>query len=373
MTAYSIPLPSRELVIAKTTLAGGVTQRSYALQSRSLILEKTTLGGRFTTRIYSHQSREMIIARTSLKSRVISGVLFPEIVPSEVQFSPPKHMVSEHIMQTGEVEVHLWADSNSGAVLDLDYTNISDAQAELVMKVYDSAYEAGKHTILPLAMLTGINTSLASYMLQGGKNARWYFTSVPSWIPSVKGYGKLKVTFTSRCLMLGGDLGGNTYFPAVPASTESPTSYTGNDLIIRPPDPGMRIPRSWVRQRRNTGAPTLLRMVSDTEDNGSVYVATACTNGTIQWLTVTKFSPNGAQIWAKEINRATGVGNEADLYRASVYRGIAVGAQGVVVTAGGLTGFTSGVTHKIICLSKTDGEFMWARSFLVSTTAGNHY
>jgi hypothetical protein len=373
VTPYPVVLTSRNLVIAKTALTGGVTQRSYALPSRGLILAKTTLGGRYTTRVYSHQSRGLVIARTTLNSKVFGGVVFSQLLPAEVQFSPPKHMVSEHIMQSGEVEMHLWADSNSGATLDLSYINISDAQAELILKAYDLAYEASKNVILPLAMLTGINTDLATYMLRGGKNAIWYFTSVPSWTPSIKGYGKLRVSFISRCLTIGSAIGGNVPFPAVAPSTESPTSHTGNDFIIRVPDTGVGIPRSWVRQRQNTGAPTLLRMVSDTDDNGNVYVATACTDGIIRWLTVTKFSTAGNQLWSKDINRTTGVENEADLYGNNAYRGIAVGSQGVVVCAGGRTGFTTGVTHKLICLSKTDGGLMWAKSFRVSDSGGSHF
>jgi hypothetical protein len=124
--------------------------------------------------------------------------LFPEVVPAQVRFIPPKYVITEHKAQAGDLEVHLWADSNSGASLQLSYTNIPDSVAETIMSLWDSVYGTYMFLRIPATVLAGVQQQLAEYMLRGGKGAKWFFAEAPQWEGRIKGYGDLKVAFVSK-------------------------------------------------------------------------------------------------------------------------------------------------------------------------------
>jgi hypothetical protein len=191
-------LVTRDLVILKSNLEGRVTVKTYSLNSSNLLLVNVPHTGRFSRQTFAHGSRMLVEERSTLKGILTGSALFPEIVPSQVQFKPAKYIITEHYAQSGEVELQLWADSNAGATLQLDYSNISDTTAETVMSLWDSVYGTYKFLRIPMAVLSGVKQELAEYMLKGGDKAKWFFAEAPKWEGRLKGYGDLKVALVSK-------------------------------------------------------------------------------------------------------------------------------------------------------------------------------
>jgi hypothetical protein len=169
-------LTSRNLVLARVASEGRISARSYELISRNLLLANVPHTGRFSNQTFTHNSRNLVIERTVLGGTIQGTKLFPEIVPSALQFKPAKYMVTEHMAQSGEVEAHLWADSPSGASLQLDYNNISDTAAETIKALWDSVNGTHMHVGIPEVVLAGVGQQFAQYMAKGGNMAKWFFT-----------------------------------------------------------------------------------------------------------------------------------------------------------------------------------------------------
>lgn len=191
-------LVSRDLVVSRVDSQGRTDVKSYGHTSRNLLLARIPHIGRFSNRTLTHTSRNLIIERSILKGAVTGFALFPEIVPSQVQYRPAKYMVTEHRAQAGAMELHLWTDSNAGATLQLDYINIPDTTAETVMSVWDTVYGTYKSLRIPRSVLAGVEQELAEYMLRGGNKARWFFAEVPKWEGRIKGYGDLRIALVSK-------------------------------------------------------------------------------------------------------------------------------------------------------------------------------
>jgi len=191
-------LDSRNLLISKSNLEGRITARTYDLNSRSLTLTGVAHIGRLSRQTLIHASRSLIIQRSTLIGVLTGSALFPEIVPSQIQFKPARYVITEHYAQSGDLELQLWTDSSAGATLQLDYSNISDTAAETVMALWDSLYGTYKYVRIPQTVLAGVRQELVEYMLKGGSNSRWFFADAPKWNGKLKGYGDLKVMLISK-------------------------------------------------------------------------------------------------------------------------------------------------------------------------------
>ena len=191
-------LVARDLVLARVNIEGRTSTKTYGLTSRNLFLANVPHTARNSSPTFTHASRELIIERSVLNGIVTGTGIFPEIVPSQVQFTPPRHIITEHLAQSGETELHLWADSSAEASLQLDYSNISDTTAETVLSLWDSLYGTFKILRIPRNVLSGVKQELAEYMLRGGDKANWFFAEVPKWEGRIKGYGDLKVNLVAK-------------------------------------------------------------------------------------------------------------------------------------------------------------------------------
>jgi hypothetical protein len=198
-------LVTRDLVVSKSDLGGEITARAYALDSKNLVLSGGPHTGRFSQQTLLHNSRLLVEQRSTLNSIVAGSVLFPEIVPSQIQFKPAKYVITEHYVQTGELELQLWTDSNTGATLELDYFSISDTTGETVMSLWDSVCGTHKFLRIPQTVLAGVKSELAEYMVKGGEKSKWFFADPPKWNGRLRGYGDLKITLVSKIttLMIG--------------------------------------------------------------------------------------------------------------------------------------------------------------------------
>jgi hypothetical protein len=287
-------LATRDLVLSRVSSQGRVSVKSYKLISRDLILASVPSIGRFSNRILTHTSRNLVLERSTLGGTVLSTKLFPDIVPTALQFKPPRYVVTEHLAQSGEVEKHLWADSKAGASLQLDYTNTPDATAERIMALWDSTYGASGNLSIPDTVLAGVGQQLTAYMLTGGSGAKWFFAEAPKWQGTVKGYGDMKVSLISKLVQVTGIVGGNTPFPTVSTIAEATSSCEDCDYIGKDPDMGY-VPDAWTVQYSgsNSGSGGRVRI----SQFGSIYHAILTSNGGTTGISITKLYSNGQLAW----------------------------------------------------------------------------
>lgn len=103
-----------------------------------------------------------------------------------------------------------------------------------------------------------------------------------------------------------------------------------------------------------------------TEDSGDFYILARFQIAVNQgWIKITKFSVSGTVVWAKDFNKVSSFGNNADTYDYSPI--LCVNSGSLVFTANGSSSFGS----RVICLDTNDGSLKWAKS--VSITRATSY
>jgi len=318
-------LVTRDLVISRVFIQGRVSVKSYSLLSEELRLARVPSVGRFSKLTFTHTSRNLVLERSTLGGTITSSKFFPEIVPTALQFKPPRYVVTEHPAQSGEIEHHLWADSKGGASLQLDYTNISDSTAETIMALWDSVNGTYGSLIIPDAVLAGVAQQLATYMLTGGSYIKWFFAEVPKWQGRIKGYGDMKVSLVPNIVQVTGSVGGNTPFAAA-VSIEEPTSSCADcDYIGKDPDTDY-VPDAWTTKYsgNDSGAGGRVRI----SQFGSIYHAILTSNGGTPGISITKLYSNGDLAWNKFIAHTPGVNTELYLDYDDSGRALYVGFSG---------------------------------------------
>lgn len=364
-------LVTRNLVILESDLGGRANVKAYSLNPKNLLLANVPHIGKFSQRTFTNSSRMLIEERSTLKGILTGSALFPEIVPSQVQFKPARYIFTKHYVQSGELELHLWADSNAGATLQLDYSNVTDTTAETVMSLWDSVYGTYKFLRLPRAVLAGVKQELAEYMLKGGDKAKWFFAEAPKWDGRLKGYGDLKVTLVSKITTLPTGEASNTGS----GSTVGTGSSSGNNTstTVSP-----------------TVAPTWMIGVSDiTYSNGNATITATATNE----KTVRSFASKSSGKWYAEMSASLlavgGINSVQDTWwgvaaNASMYPGF-TGTNGIGITgsrallqdnlsatlATSTLGYASGSARILMIAVDFDAKRLWFGSDGTWLVSGN--
>jgi hypothetical protein len=103
------------------------------------------------------------------------SVNFPSFTPTSRSFSAPVYPVTSYRSQSGTTTRRLWASSPSNARLSLTYSNISDANARLLLDCYKNAFGSVEALRLPSAIFSGADSTLATFMANPDFVLTWHF------------------------------------------------------------------------------------------------------------------------------------------------------------------------------------------------------
>lgn len=154
----------------------------------------------------------------SVNITFISYYQIPQLIPSGREFVPPSYSLTETRAQSGNTKKRLWASRPGGGSLKLSFTNISDADAQLLTAIWDRAKGRRYSVVLPSRMFRGMSQALQSHLELNGLPLTWGFSRQPTVQSVIPGISSVELEFTAR-------------------------GYGGQSLpVITTPDP----PREWI-------------------------------------------------------------------------------------------------------------------------------
>lgn len=126
-------------------------------------------------------------------------VAFPSISPSSRSYSPGNFPQTEFRAQNGALTVVRFGSRRVDSELDLEFQNITDADAALILANYEAVNRAWDSVTFSTASGTsGISGSLADYISEaGGSGLRWRYAEPPSVTSVLPGRS------TVRCRFIG--------------------------------------------------------------------------------------------------------------------------------------------------------------------------
>lgn len=115
------------------------------------------------------------------------AVAFPSVEPTSRSFTAPRWPTSGLTTQSGVTTRRLWGSRPSQAQLQLQFSNITDDNAALIVKAYNDAKGATTDLTLPPAIFNGASTTLKGWLdtTSTGAGMLWFFTEEPPTVESV--------------------------------------------------------------------------------------------------------------------------------------------------------------------------------------------
>lgn len=102
---------------------------------------------------------------------------FPGIQPTDRRFSPMKWPTTNVRSRSGFSSVRLWGSRPSGAVLDLQFRHITDAQTVDLLSAYHNAKGPVDSLTIPTIVFQGASTTLRNWLNASstGAGVTWHF------------------------------------------------------------------------------------------------------------------------------------------------------------------------------------------------------
>lgn len=115
------------------------------------------------------------------------AVAFPSVEPTSRSFTAPRWPTSGLTTQSGVTTRRLWGSRPGQAQLQLQFSNITDDNAALIVKAYNDAKGATTDLTLPPAIFNGASTDLKGWLdtTSTGAGMLWFFTEEPPTVESV--------------------------------------------------------------------------------------------------------------------------------------------------------------------------------------------
>lgn len=115
------------------------------------------------------------------------AVTFPSIEPTSRSFTAPKWPTNGITSQSGVTTRRLWGSRPSQAQLALNFANITDDNAALILAAYNDAKGATTDLTLPSILFNGASTNLTNWLntFSNGAGMKWFFSEDPPTIESV--------------------------------------------------------------------------------------------------------------------------------------------------------------------------------------------
>jgi len=115
------------------------------------------------------------------------AITFPSIEPTSRSFTAPRWPTSGLTTQSGVTTRRLWGSRPSQAQLQLQFNNVSDDNAALIVQAYHDAKGATTDLSLPAIIFNGASGNLTGWLntASTGAGMKWFFAEEPPTVESV--------------------------------------------------------------------------------------------------------------------------------------------------------------------------------------------
>lgn len=124
-------------------------------------------------------------------------VAFPSIRPSGRSYSPGTYPQTEFRAQNGAVTVVRFGSRRVDSELSLEFQNISDADAALILANYEAVNSSWDYVVFAASNgMAGASDNLANYIGEvGGSGLRWRYAEPPSVTSILPGRSTVQCKF----------------------------------------------------------------------------------------------------------------------------------------------------------------------------------
>tara|TARA_B100001094_G_scaffold134990_1_gene130732 strand:+ start:1485 stop:1889 length:405 start_codon:yes stop_codon:yes gene_type:complete len=126
---------------------------------------------------------------------------FPSIKPSSRRYNPGEYPQTKFEAQNGVKTIMRYGKNRVNATLQLGFSNISDADAALILANYEDVNSDWDYVTFSSANGTvGVgSTSLSNYFKESGSGLKWRYSGPPNVTSSFKGLSNVSCSFVA-CL-----------------------------------------------------------------------------------------------------------------------------------------------------------------------------
>ena len=126
---------------------------------------------------------------------------FPSIKPSSRRYNPGEYPQTKFEAQNGVKTIMRYGKNRVNATLQLGFSNISDADAALILANYEDVNSDWDYVTFSSANGTvGVgSTSLSNYFKESGSGLKWRYSGPPSVTSTFKGMSNVSCSFVA-CL-----------------------------------------------------------------------------------------------------------------------------------------------------------------------------
>ena len=126
---------------------------------------------------------------------------FPSVKPSSRSYKPGEYPQTQFEAQNGAKTIMRYGKNRVNATLTLGFSNISDADAALILANYENVNSDWDYVTFNGGYATAgvTNTSLLAYLRESGSGLKWRYSGPPSVTSSFKGKSNVSCSFVA-CL-----------------------------------------------------------------------------------------------------------------------------------------------------------------------------
>ena len=126
---------------------------------------------------------------------------FPSVKPSSRSYKPGEYPQTQFEAQNGAKTIMRYGKNRVNATLTLGFSNISDADAALILANYEDVNSDWDYVTFASASGTaGVgSTNLSNYFQESGSGLKWRYSRPPSVTSTFKGMSNVSCSFVA-CL-----------------------------------------------------------------------------------------------------------------------------------------------------------------------------
>ena len=130
-----------------------------------------------------------------------SPVPFPTVKPTSRSYNPGNYPQNTFEAQNGAKTIIRYSQKRVNATLTLGFSNISDADAALILANYEDVNSDWDYVTFNRGYATSgvTDTSLLAYLKESGSSLKWRYSGPPSVTSSFKGKSNVSCSFVA-CL-----------------------------------------------------------------------------------------------------------------------------------------------------------------------------
>lgn len=127
----------------------------------------------------------------------MASVPFPNVKPTGRSYSPGTYPTAEFKALNGATTRMLYGNRRSDAELDLEFANISDDNAALILQHYERVVPSEDWVSFP-AGTAGASAALAGFMQEAHSGLRWRYAEAPQISSIVPGRSTVQAKFVGQ-------------------------------------------------------------------------------------------------------------------------------------------------------------------------------